>query len=288
MEIVGYFKWRETNLGSFKMGFWWKTHDGTYKCAPLCVVEPEVIDRNDENYRPASPATADVPMLYLDFSTEGSIIGLDNNVDNHPFQLEPIYVVNIMHFADLTLVFRLGTTDIFGIKKKLLADKSFVDIEPADFPANDFMEAFFIRGVPPMEIIGQRMPTFDRYSFLNEGFRNCMFRNLLAENFHTSLKSLKGPSGSIKFSLRIDHRDMASLMKCLRTPGTFILSRKEYTRAVHVMKADFDRIRSVPAAVKIIEIQIVKASILAPLIGSTFHACPILLPGFDEAVSLRH
>ena len=42
------------------------------------------------------------------------------------------------------------------------------------------------------------------------------------------------------------------------------------------------------SSTKIIEIQILKASILAPLIGSTFHACPILLPGFEEAVSLRH
>ena len=50
-------------------------------------------DINDEqNYRPASPATADVPMLYLDYSTEGTILGTMNPLNNFPFQLEPIYV----------------------------------------------------------------------------------------------------------------------------------------------------------------------------------------------------
>ena len=143
MEIIGSYKWKEVNNGIYKMGVWWRTNDGFYKCAPLCLAESEVEDKNDENYRPVSPASADVPMLYLDFSTEGTNIGRINNVDSYPFEMEPIYVVNIAHFADSTLVFRVGTTHIYGIKKKLLSNKIMVDIEPADFPANNYVETFF-------------------------------------------------------------------------------------------------------------------------------------------------
>ena len=145
INIVGIYRWKESNDGEYIFGYWWKKAEKHNKFTKLYVDTSNVVE--EDSMDTASHRLCLIPKIIFDETTTITTTAL--NKSEFPHRLEKIYVVNSLHWDAGRPLYREGMGNAYSISKKLVAGttndngKVLVDIGVKQFPHNIYYENLF-------------------------------------------------------------------------------------------------------------------------------------------------
>ena len=261
-DFVGYFKYHGHSLGVFYQ----ITGDphSNFFVLPL-IMKSSIIDEKMEGEQLDNfgPALKFLPQVYLDLSSTKSL--------PYRTQKEPVYVVDVVYFLDRTLIFRAGTTGVFGIQYLFNDGKYQRNEAPYDFPPFKFTGILW------------RLPaTVDEsVAYINTEHSFFVFKNNLASLLTNLLIGIRKPVPQRVYgSFGASKQNISRLF----TRETFETVSKDGFRSVaeasHGTVSQFihenNQVRRVRLEADRVFVDIINVKALSTLLGSSYWYYPVI------------